>query len=146
MTPQQTSAVLAKMAAYDQRNVSDVDVAAWHEIIGHLDHDAALAAVTAFYREHADRRAMPADIRKLATDIQARQRAALERAQRQRQIAAGRRGVPSRTGAAMVRHVLSRLRAAGSNPAEGQYLGRERAADVAEQACREWLDLTAEMP
>ena len=145
MTPQQTSAVLAKMAAYDQRNVSDVDVAAWHEIIGHLDHDAALAAVTTFYREHADRRAMPADIRKLATDIQARQRAALERAQRQRQIAAGRRERP-RTGAAMVRYVLGRLKAAGQDPAAGQWLGRERAADVAEQACREWLDATKEMP
>ena len=145
MTPQQTSAVLAKMAAYDQRNVSDVDVVAWHEIIGHLDYDAALAAVTAFYREHADRRAMPADIRRLATDIQARQRAALERAQRQRQIAAGRREIP-RTGAAMVQYVLGRLRDAGSDPANGVRLGPEKASAVAEQACREWLDATKEMP
>lgn len=145
MTPQQTSAVLAKMAAYDQRNVSDVDVVAWHEIIGHLDHDAALAAVTAFYREHADRRAMPADIRRLATDIQARQRAALERAQRQRQIAAGRKE-PPRTGAAMVQYVLGRLRDAGSDPANGVRLGPEKAAAVAERACREWLDATKDIP
>lgn len=145
MTPQQTSAILAKMAAYDQRNVSDVDVVAWHEIIGHLDYDAALAAVTVFYREHADRRAMPADIRRLATDIQARQRAALERAQRQRQIAAGRKE-PPRTGAAMVQYVLGRLRDAGSDPANGIRLGPEKAAAVAERACREWLDATKDIP
>jgi len=145
MTPQQTSTVLAKMATYDQRNVSEMDVIAWHEIIGHLNHDAALAAVTAFYREHADRRAMPADIRRLATDIQVRQRAALERAQRQRQIAAGRREIP-RTGAAMVKYVLGRLRDAGSDPANGVRLGPEKARAVAEQACREWLDATKEMP
>lgn len=145
MTPQQTSAVLAKMAAYDQRNVSDVDIVAWHEIIGHLNYDATLAAVTAFYREHADRRAMPADIRRLATDIQARQRAALERAQRQRQIAA-RRKEPPRTGAAMVQYVLGRLRDAGSDPANGVRLGPEKAAAVAERACREWLDATKDIP
>lgn len=144
MTPSETAAVLAKCAAYDARTIGEADVAAWHEIIGHLHVTPCLEAVAIHYREHATR-AMPADIRRLATDIQARQRAALERAQRQRQIAAGRREMP-RTGAAMVRYVLGRLRDAGSDPANGVRLGPERARAVAEQACREWLDATKEMP
>ena len=145
MTLEQTGAILAAMSAYDDRNVDPPAVLAWHEIIGHLDFDVCRQAVITFYREHAERRAMPADIRKLATDIQARQRAALERAQRQRQIAAGRREIP-RTGAAMVQYVLGRLRDAGSDPANGVRLGPEKASAVAEQACREWLDATKEMP
>lgn len=145
MTLEQTGAILAAMSAYDDRNVDPPAVLAWHEIIGHLDFDACRQAVITFYREHADRRAMPADIRRLATDIQARQRAALERHARQRQIAAGRKE-PPRTGAAMVQYVLGRLRDAGSDPANGVRLGPEKAAAVAERACREWLDATKDIP
>lgn len=140
MTPEQTGAVLAKMSVYDQRNVSSTDVLAWHEIIGHLDLDECLHAVRVFYAEHADRRATPADIRKLATDRRVRERGAADRRARELQAA---RAQPIRTGAAMCKFVLGRLRAAGSNPEAGQRLGRERAGDVAEDACREWLDLTA---
>jgi len=45
-----------------------------------------------------------------------------------------------KTGKALVLHVLQRLRDAGQDVPQGRLLGRERAADVAEQACREWLD------
>lgn len=144
MTPSETATVLAKCAAYDARTIGEADVAAWHEIIGHLHVTHCLEAVAIHYREHTTR-AMPADIRKLATDIQARQRAALNRHARQRQIAAGRREIP-RTGAAMVQYVLGRLRDAGSNPANGVCLGPEKAGAVAEQACREWLDATKDIP
>jgi len=46
----------------------------------------------------------------------------------------------------MVKYVLGRLRDAGSDPANGVRLGPEKARAVAEQACREWLDATKEMP
>lgn len=65
MTPGDTARVLAKAAAFDSRSIGDTDVAVWHEILGHLELQDALAAVTAHYREQT-RRAMPADIRQLA--------------------------------------------------------------------------------
>jgi hypothetical protein len=140
---QQTAQVLAKMATYDARNVADVDVLAWHEIIGHLRYDDCLAAIGDYYREQSTR-AMPADIRKLATARSAARRGIHDRALRQ--ITTRRSGDPSRTGAAMCRYVLDQLRAAGQDVAAGRRLGRERAGDIAEAACREWLRLTAELP
>lgn len=46
----------------------------------------------------------------------------------------------TRTGAKMCAHVLGRLADAGQNTAAGQFLGKDRAAAIAEQAVREWLD------
>lgn len=43
------------------------------------------------------------------------------------------------TGRRMVAHVLGRLADAGQNPAEGKFLGKERAGAIAEEAVREWL-------
>jgi hypothetical protein len=57
----------------------------------------------------------------------------------------GRNWTPSRTprtGADMIRHVLGRLKDAGQDP-PAKYLGKQRAADIAEAACVEWLDRTA---
>jgi hypothetical protein len=47
-----------------------------------------------------------------------------------------------RTGANMVRYVLNHLAAAGQRPAEGKLLGPEVAADVAEEAVKQWLEAT----
>jgi hypothetical protein len=134
VTPADTARVLAKLAAYDQRTVGHADVAAWHEIIGHLDLDCCLAAVAIHYRESTSR-VMPSEIRKLATDIRVRTRAVEER--RQRQLEANPH--PTRTGADMVRHVLARLKDAGQDVNNGKLLGRQRAGDIAEQAVAEWL-------
>lgn len=55
----------------------------------------------------------------------------------------GRATMPEqRTGASMVRHVLNHLAAAGQRPAEGKWLGKSVAGDVAEEAIKEWLDAT----
>lgn len=55
----------------------------------------------------------------------------------------GRASLPEkRTGANMVRYVLNHLAAAGQRPADGKLLGREVAADVAEEAVKAWLDQT----
>lgn len=74
MTPQETGDVLAKAAAFDQRTVGTADVLAWHEVIGNLDLADCLEAVTVHYRE-STARAMPADIRKLATAVRDRREA-----------------------------------------------------------------------
>jgi hypothetical protein len=60
--------VLAKLAAFDQRTVGNADLLAWHEVIGHMDVQDCLAAVTEHYRESANR-AMPADIRRIAISL-----------------------------------------------------------------------------
>lgn len=75
-----------------------------------------------------------------------------EEARRRLILAAGRRpptpigqpaGPPVRNGADLVRCVLAALKAAGQDPAKGKFLGKKRAADIAEQAAQEWLKATA---
>jgi hypothetical protein len=61
MTPADVAKVMAKCSAYDLRTVGRADVAAWSEILGTVELDDALEAVTRFYRE-SSARAMPADI------------------------------------------------------------------------------------
>jgi len=138
MTPAETAKVLAKMAAYDQRTVGESDVLAWYDILGHLDIDSCLAAVTIHYRENTSR-PWPSEIRKLATDLRVRSRSSDER--RQRVIEAGP-GRPTRTGNDMVRYVLAALADAGQDPKNGKFLGKQRAGDIAEEAVRRWLVMT----
>lgn len=68
MTPGEMARVLAKCAAYDQRTIGDADVAAWHEAVGDLGYDDALAAVTRHYRTSRDRM-WPADLREQVVAI-----------------------------------------------------------------------------
>lgn len=71
MNFEDTVDVLTKCAAFDQRTVGDGDAAAWHEVLGPFDVQDALRAVTAWYTEHSDQRAMPADIRRAILAIRA---------------------------------------------------------------------------
>jgi len=68
-----TAAVLAKAAIFDFRTVGEADVMAWHEIIGDLDAADALAGVTRWYRDRADR-LMPAHLREAVGLVQADRR------------------------------------------------------------------------
>lgn len=68
MTPEQVGRILAAAAARDARTVGAGDIIAWHQDIGDLDFDDALAAVSRHYREHTDR-IMPAHVRRLAASI-----------------------------------------------------------------------------
>lgn len=88
MTPADTGKVLMKVAAYDQRTVGAADIAAWHEVIGHLDLADCLNAVTTHYREQSTR-AMPADIRKLALGIRDARQARDRQTDRRLAIEAG---------------------------------------------------------
>jgi hypothetical protein len=65
MTREEVVDVLTKCAAFDQRTVGELDVMAWHEILGRVDLADALEAVRRHYTDSSDR-AMPADILKLS--------------------------------------------------------------------------------
>lgn len=46
MTRSQTARLLAKAQLIDNRTVDEMTVEAWHEIVGHLDYDDAMEALT----------------------------------------------------------------------------------------------------
>jgi hypothetical protein len=87
MTPGETARVLGKAAAFDQRTVGAADVAAWHEAIGDLNDDDALAAVTRHYQQ-TDQRIMPAHLRRLVAEIERERRRAVREASERRAIEA----------------------------------------------------------
>ena len=75
MNLEQTARVLAKAAAFDFRTVGETDVRAWHEAIGDLDAEEALAAVSRWYRDRADR-LMPSHLREAVKLLRAERRKA----------------------------------------------------------------------
>lgn len=50
----------------DGRTLTELSARTWHQLVGHLDYDAALEAVQQHYREE-HRWVMPADVLKLAS-------------------------------------------------------------------------------
>jgi hypothetical protein len=73
VTPEDVVDVLTKAAAFDQRTVGHADVLAWHEVLGRLDRDDALTAVTRHYTESRER-VMPADVVRLARVVREERR------------------------------------------------------------------------
>lgn len=64
MNIEQTAAVLAKAAAIDNRGQSDAAILAWYEVIGDLDYQDAMAAVSE-HRRSSDEYLMPIHIRRI---------------------------------------------------------------------------------
>jgi hypothetical protein len=137
-------------AAYRQ-TADPRDEMIWTAALGDLDFGLARQAIVEWIRS-SPYWPRPADLRERARLIAAQQDR--ERAKR-RQIAGRGEAIESsirthsaqqRTGANMVRHVLGRLKDAGSDPENGKFLGAERCADIAEEACAEWLDRTSQRP
>lgn len=92
MTPEQTKLILAKVALVDNRQADITAIAAWHEIIGHLEYVDALQAVTNHRRESTEY-LMPAHIVAGAKKIRAerstesaRQRALTAKASRPKEL------------------------------------------------------------
>jgi len=54
MTPDQTKQILAKAALIDSRVIDIHVIRAWHEVVGHLDYDDALAALSLHRRESTE--------------------------------------------------------------------------------------------
>lgn len=70
-TLEHTAAILAKIAAVDRRIVGEVEIMAWHEVLGDLDPNDCLAAV-ATLRKETDEWLMPVHIRRVVADIEKR--------------------------------------------------------------------------
>lgn len=88
MNVPQVAEVLAKAALFDFRTVGENDVMAWWEVIGDLDYGDAMAAVSRWYRDRADR-LMPSHLREAVALIQA------DRAKAKRLAAAERAALPA---------------------------------------------------
>lgn len=135
-------------AAYRQ-TADPRDEMIWTATLGDLTFGQGRAAVVEWVKT-SPYWPRPADLRERARLIVAQH----DRERAKRQQLAGRteaiassirtHSAQQRTGANMVRHVLGRLRDAGSNPADGTFLGVEAAVAVAEEAISEWLDRTKE--
>ncbi|MEU8001614.1 hypothetical protein AB0B66_10675 [Catellatospora sp. NPDC049111] len=70
--------VLAKCALFDNRAVTDNEVVAWHEAVGHLNFDDAMQAVTRYYA-HSKDRMWPVDLTESVTALRSRRAAAIAR-------------------------------------------------------------------
>jgi hypothetical protein len=141
MTPDEVANVLAKCAAYDQRTVGRMDIAAWAEALADVELVDALPAVTGHYRS-TTRRAMPADIRERAAEHRDMRRRAENRtplaslppgvhetdAERDARIAAG---------VARARSVLKPRLIGATHPTVAEAMERRRAAEAAHRAEQE---------
>lgn len=54
MEIRETGRILAKAAIIDNRNIDEMTIAAWHEIIGHLDYRDAITALDTHRRESTE--------------------------------------------------------------------------------------------
>lgn len=73
MTPEDVVDVLSFASAYDARTVGQVDVMAWHKVIGRWDRDEACEAVARHFTESRER-VMPADVIRHIKGIREEQR------------------------------------------------------------------------
>lgn len=148
MTPEEIHELIDVCAATYRQQADPRDQMIWTAALGDLPFSLARQAVVEWVRT-SPYWPRPADLRERSRLIAAQE--ARERAKRQQlqgrqaavesSIAASRAG--RRTGADMVRHVLGRLKDAGSDPENGKILGPARCADIAEEAVQEWLKRTA---
>jgi hypothetical protein len=128
-------------AAYRQQ-ADPRDEMIWAAALGDLPFGLARQGVVEWLRT-SPYWPRPADLRERCRLIAAQQ----ERERSKTRQLDGRQKTPTRaserTGANMVRHVLGRLKDAGSDPENGKLLGAERCGDIAEEAVAEWLSRTA---
>lgn len=80
MTPDETALVLTKASAFDQRTIGEADVMAWHSVLEDIPVDDALQAVSNHYRDSTTR-LWPADVRRLAAEIDYKRRGAIRKAE-----------------------------------------------------------------
>jgi hypothetical protein len=149
MTPEEIHELIDVCAAAYRQQADPRDQMIWSAAVGDLPFTLVRRAVVEWIRT-SPYWPRPADLRERSRLIAAQE--ARERARRQqldgRQAAAETamtaKQARARTGANMVRHVLGRLKDAGSDPENGKFLSKERCADIAEEAVQEWLMKTRE--
>ena len=71
MNATEAGKLVALMALYDNRKVSDPDIVAWLKVVGDLQYGDCESAVVAHYQETRER-IMPADIRQRVRVIRAK--------------------------------------------------------------------------
>lgn len=142
MTPEEVTELIDVCAAAYRQQADPRDQMIWSAAVGDLSFSLARRAVVEWIRT-SPYWPRPADLRERARLIAAQD--AREKAKRgQIEARSDAPVVAGRTGADMVRHVLGRLKDAGSDPEFGKYLGVQRCGDVAEEAVHEWLERTAQ--
>ncbi len=142
MTPEEVTELIDVCAAAYRQQADPRDQMIWSAAVGDLPFTLARRAVVEWIRT-SPYWPRAADLRERARLIAAQD--AREKAKRgQLEARATVPVVAERTGAEMARHVLGRLKDAGSDLANGKYLGKERCGDIAEEAVREWLQQTAQ--
>lgn len=87
MNLEETAAVLAKAAGYDNRTIGDANVMAWHEALGDLNVRDCLAAVAQHHRE-SDAYLMPVHVRRIAERLRKERQDREFEQDQQRQLAA----------------------------------------------------------
>lgn len=148
MTPEEVTELIDVCAAAFRQQADPRDEMIWTAALGDLPFNLARRAVVEWVRT-SPYWPRPADLRERSRLIAAQDGRELAKRRQldgrdgavESAIAAKRAG--QRTGANMVRHVLGRLKDAGSDPASGKFLGPERCGDIAAEAVEEWLKRTA---
>lgn len=140
MNAEQMTAVLRRAAAVHSKDITADLVGAWLDACGDLSPQLVAAAVAEYIRT-GDWFPKPSEIRRIALRMRADQ---AKEANRQHLARTGRdldeAAVSRGDGAALVSFTLGRLRAAGSDPAQGRRLGRAAASQTAADALDEWRE------
>lgn len=89
MNLEETAAVLAKAAGFDNRTVGDANVLAWHEILGELDIRDCLRAITLHHSDSTEY-LMPAHVRRIAEKVRSERQELEFRDQQHRELEAYR--------------------------------------------------------
>lgn len=141
MTPEETASLVRVAAIAHDRTVPDGMAEVWHFTLAALPFPLAREALVELLRT-SPYWPKPADVHERARLVKAHHEREVGKARQLTERAWTPSGAP-RTGASMIAHVLGRLSAAGQNPAEGIWLGKDRAVAVAVAAGKEWLAKTA---
>lgn len=141
MTPEETIALVRIAAVAHDRAVPDGAPEVWYATLGSLPFGLAREALMELLRT-SPYWPKPADVHERARLVKAHHEREAGKARQLAERAWTPSGAP-RTGASMIAHVLGRLSAAGQSPAEGVWLGKDRAVAVAVEAGKEWLAKTA---
>ena len=139
MTIDECRALLAILAVAHDREVPDGLAEVWSATLGDMPFELARTAALELIRTspYLPKVAELRDRARLIREARDRER------NKDRQLEARNLPpvVPGRTGAAMIAHVLGRLKDAGQDAWAGKWLGKERAIAICEAAVAEWLDM-----
>ena len=108
MTPAEVARMLAAVQAFDRRTVGEADVGAWSLVLGDVELDDALLAVTRHYAESTEW-LMPAHLRALVADIRRERRRAINQERAARALEA-ERARPTTDRSAELEALLTELR------------------------------------